>query len=79
MWPSIEHARAVSPGGTSSKSKRLRSPGREFSLAFHQITRAIDPRLSLRHLVQNWNQMAAELSESSRKRESQEQNFCKTS
>jgi len=48
-------------------------------LAFNQIVRAIEPSLSLRHLIENWNQMAAELSEPARKRESQEQKFCKTS
>jgi hypothetical protein len=48
-------------------------------LAFHQIVRAIEPRLSLRELVEHWHELAAALRESPRKRKSQEQKFRKTS
>jgi hypothetical protein len=48
-------------------------------LAFHQIVRAIEPRLSLRELVENWHDLAVALRESPRKRRSQAQKFLKTS
>jgi hypothetical protein len=48
-------------------------------LAFHQILRAIEPRLSLRELVENWHELAAALRESPRKRMSQAQKFFQTS
>ncbi len=40
------------PGDTSSKSHRSR--WREFCFAFHQVTRAIEPRLDLRYCLANW-------------------------
>ena len=41
--------------------------------------RTIEPRLSLRELIANWNRLAAALRESPRKRKSQEQKYRKTS
>jgi hypothetical protein len=41
--------------------------------------RAIMPQLSLQGMLQNWKEISATLSESPRKRKSQEQIFQKTS
>lgn len=41
---------------------------REFQFAFHRILAAITPRIPLRSTLENWNRIAADLAEASRKR-----------
>src|SRR5438105_10229344 len=59
------------PGAMSSKAHRSR--WREFSFAFHQVARAIEPRLNLQHCITHWNQIAANLADPPRRRLSHEQ------
>ena len=66
------------PGATASKSKPVASRWREFLFAFHQLTQAIQPALSLRHLIENWTDIAGQLAEPPRMRKAQEQNFYDT-
>jgi hypothetical protein len=52
---------------------------REFAFVFHQVLRAIMPEFSLERMLANWNEISADLAESPRTRQSQEQIFNKTS
>jgi len=63
------------PGATSWKSHHSRSRWREFSFAFHQLTQAILPALSLRHMINNWQNIATSLAEPPRERKLQEEKF----
>jgi hypothetical protein len=45
------------------------------SVHFHQLTHAIQPAFSLRYLIQNWTDIAAQLAEPPRIRKAQEQKF----
>jgi len=62
-------------GATSWKSHHSRSRWREFSFAFHQLTQAILPALSLRHMINNWQNIATSLAEPPREHKLQEQKF----
>jgi len=63
------------PGATASQSRPVASRWREFLFAFHQLTHAIQPVLSLRYLIENWTHIAAQLAEPPRIRKAQEQKF----
>src|SRR5260370_37221824 len=63
------------PGATASQSRPVASRWREFLFAFHQLTQAIQPVLSLRYLIENWTHIAAQLAEPPRIRKAQEQKF----
>jgi hypothetical protein len=67
------------PGDTPWRSQRNPSRWREFSFAFHQVAKAIEPTLTLGQMLTNWNPIAEGLAEKPRKRKSQEQTFAKTS
>jgi hypothetical protein len=56
------------PGDTHSPRHKIHSRWREFSFALHQLRQAIDPPLALAATMANWNTLAADLAESSRKR-----------
>src|ERR1035437_3358943 len=63
------------PGATCCTKPRTRSAWREFQFLFHQILAAINPPLLLQAVLQSWNQVAAALSEPSRKRRPQPESF----
>jgi hypothetical protein len=46
--------------------------------AFHQLAHALQPALSLRHLIANWADIAHQLAEPPRMRKAQEQKFYDT-
>lgn len=50
---------------------RQRSEWREFAFALHQIQDAIEPDISLTHVLTQWNRLAVALAESPRNREAQ--------
>jgi hypothetical protein len=56
-------------------SRRQRSEWREFAFALHQIQTAIEPDISLTHVLTQWNRLAVALAESPRKRETQARNL----
>jgi hypothetical protein len=58
-----------------SKTSVHRSRWREFSFAFHQLTQAIEPALSLSAMLKNWTAIVRGLAESPRQRQSQEERF----
>ena len=75
----IRNAGSLSPGDSSWHANVLPSRWREFSFAFHQITKALERALALSDMLANWNQIAKRLAEAPRKRKSQEQAFAETS
>jgi uncharacterized membrane protein YozB (DUF420 family) len=58
----------VGHAGIANSHRRTRSAWREFHFLFHHILAAINPPLLLQAVLQSWNQVAAALSEPSRKR-----------
>ena len=66
------------PGATSWKSQLSRSRWREFSFAFRQLSRVIQPALSLRQMIDNWPDIVRDLADPPRKRKSQEEKFFDT-
>jgi hypothetical protein len=56
-------------------NRRQRSEWREFAFALHQIQAAIEPDMSLTHVLTQWNRLATALAESPRKRETQARNL----
>ena len=54
---------------------KIPSRWREFSFALHQLRQCIDPCLPLAATLANWNTLAADLSEPSRKRAPQVARF----
>jgi hypothetical protein len=66
------------PGATASQSRPVASRWREFLFAFHQLAHALQPALSLRHLIANWADIAHQLAEPPRMRKAQEQKFYDT-
>ena len=57
------------PGATICPGKaRVRSRWREFQFALHRILAAITPPISFQAALNQWNQIAADLAEASRKR-----------
>jgi hypothetical protein len=63
------------PGDTACASKRCPSRWREFAFVHHQIAQAIDPKLSLQSVIDDWKNIAGDLAESLRKRKTQECRF----
>jgi len=59
------------PGDTSWRSTKPHSAWREFKFALNQITRSIEPTISLTDMLTNWNKISESLAESPRKRKSQ--------
>jgi hypothetical protein len=54
---------------------RQRSEWREFAFALHQIQAAIEPDISLTHVLTQWNRLATALAECPRKRETHARNL----
>jgi hypothetical protein len=50
------------------RAERTPSRWREFSFAFHQLQQAVDPRIPLQSVINDWGEIAAELAEPPRKR-----------
>jgi hypothetical protein len=76
----IQHACAVSPPGLRvANPNALAVRGVNFPCLFIRLSEPSNPAFASETLVENCNKMAADLSESSRKRKSQEQKFYKTS
>ena len=58
-----------------SSQAKISSPWREFAFSLHQAQEAIEPRLSLRRIIEQWPVIANDLAERSRKRKPQITNF----
>ena len=56
-------------------SRRQRSEWREFAFALHQMQAAIEPDISLMHVLTHWNRLATALAEGPRTREAQNRNL----
>ena len=67
----IHHARAISPGATTYRCRRPRSAWRDFKFVFNQVTRAIEPPLSLARMIGDWRTISGELAEPPRRRQPQ--------
>ena len=63
------------PGDTHWKRKRPQSAWREFNFLLHQVQRGIEPSISLKEVLNNWNQITKDLAERPRKRIQQMKNF----
>ena len=63
------------PGDSRWRTKRPPSRWREFSFAFHQITKAIEPTLALDDMLASWGQIPKRLADAPRQRKSQEQAY----
>jgi hypothetical protein len=66
-------------GDTPWRLQRTPSRWPEFSFAFDQVAKAIEPTLTLDKMLTNWKPIAEGLAEKPRKRKSQEQTLAKTS
>ena len=53
--------RPFPPGGITYPATKIRSPWREFAFCLHQIQEAIEPRLSLETIIEQWNIIADDL------------------
>jgi hypothetical protein len=58
----------ISPASISSRPQGPPSPWREFSFALRNIQQAIEPDISLKHVLLSWNEIAHALAEESRRR-----------
>ena len=56
------------PGDTTWKNNQTQSAWREFSFAFNQVTRAIEPNLQLEDMIADWNNIEKLLAKRSRNR-----------
>jgi hypothetical protein len=54
-----------------SYQAKINSPWREFAFSLHQIQEAIEPKLSLRKTIEQWQVIANDLAEKKRKRKPQ--------
>lgn len=63
------------PGGIACPTTKAHSPWRKFAFFLHQIQEAIEPRLSLKTVIEQWNIIADDLSEKNRKRKPQVAKF----
>lgn len=63
----VDTLRQFPPGDTSWKNKQPQSKWREIAFVLHQVKRAIEPLLSLRDVLNGWNEIAKALAGSSRK------------
>ena len=63
------------PGGITCPTTKINSPWREFAFFLHQIQEAIEPRLSLRTVIEQWNIIADDLAERNRTRKPQVASF----
>jgi hypothetical protein len=59
------------PQAARSRRGEPSTPSREFSFAVHQVQQAIEPYLSLKHTLLNWNEIARALAENPRTRSPQ--------
>ncbi|MGH9630290.1 MAG: transposase [Bryobacteraceae bacterium] len=64
----IRVGRSISPGGTSSRKRKLRSHWRDFSFALHTVLQGIDCSIPVSSVIENWNSISAKLAERLRKR-----------
>jgi hypothetical protein len=55
----------------SWKNNRPQSAWREFNFVYHQLQRAIEPRLALEDMITDWGDISKMLSECPRKRKTQ--------
>ena len=56
------------PTGASLRTRQPASEWREFAFALHQVQLAIEPNLSLKYALLNWNWIAGTLAENPRAR-----------
>jgi hypothetical protein len=54
---------------------KTRSYWREFEFMMHQVQQAIEPQISLDKVISKWTEIRKKLSESTRKRKQQMENF----
>jgi len=66
---------AFPPGDTSWRNQQPNSIWREFSFCLHQIQRAVEPNLSLKEVINDWNSISIGLAEGKRSRKSQISSF----
>ena len=59
------------PGATTYRPRRPRSAWRDFKFVFNQVTRAIEPPLSLAAMLNDWRTISGALAEPPRRRQSQ--------
>jgi hypothetical protein len=62
----IDVGRNIPPADTFFQTRRPLSRWREFSFALHQLQLAIEPNLSLKYALLNWNGTARALAENQR-------------
>lgn len=67
----INYAQAIPPGGITYPATKIRSLWSEFASCLHQIQEAIEPRLSLETIIEQWNIIADDLQERNRQRKPQ--------
>ena len=67
----IHHARAISPGATTCRRRRLHSPWRDLKFVLNQVARTIEPPLPLARLISDWRTISGALAEPPRRRQPQ--------
>ena len=73
----MRHARTISPWDTTWRQRRPHSPWRDFRFALNQVTRSIEPALSLEQMIEEWNEISQSLAEIPRTRSNQvDARFC---
>jgi hypothetical protein len=58
-----------------SSQAKINSPWREFAFSLHQVQEAIEPKLSLKKIIEQWHVIANDLAERTRKRKPQVNSF----